>query len=213
MYLLTEALSSCERHIRHCLRATVVALTLLTLTVPIVHGTQGVSLDLGAIAVDQPLVAGSYYRLPTLGVSNPGDEPAAMRMRTTALAGSSGRPLPDGWIMFEPSTFSLAPRGHQVVRMELRVPVGAAPGTYSGLLVAAIEPPPGRGTAAVGAAAGSRLTFTVRPASSLDALLAPIRGILEVALPGLALILVLVALAVVAMALRRRYEFRIQRRR
>jgi len=129
---------------------------------------RGVRIDAGRVDVNDALAPGQTYHLPTLGVSNPGDEPSAYTMDVNELAGSTA---PDAsWFEFAPATFDLAPGQTQPVEITLRIPTSAEPGQYTALVVAQIGSGGGSGVG-IGAAAATRLVFTVEPASELAAAL------------------------------------------
>ena len=117
--------------------------------------------------------------------------------------------LDPGWLSFAPASFTLEPGGRRDVTVVLRVPPGAVPGPYIGMIRAVLGT--GNATGAVlGAAAGSRLTFTVEaPAASI------LRSITDAwtgASPWSWALAVVLAGAAVALVLRRRFSLRIERR-
>lgn len=133
-----------------------------------VQATRGVRIDVGRIGVDEPLSPGQTYHLPTIGVSDPGDEGASYTMRVSQLAGSKAPAA--SWFEFDPASFDLDPGQTQPVKITLLIPASAEPGKYTALLAAQIGATGGSGVG-VGAAAAARLTFSVRPANELSALL------------------------------------------
>jgi hypothetical protein len=127
---------------------------------------EGVAVDLGRVAIREPLLPGGGYTLPTLGVRNPGTVRTRYRMAVAAIRGRRAAPQ-ESWFRFSPTTFTLAPGDTRPVRVKLSIPPGADPGDYEALVGARIandKPGP-----RVGAMAASHLTFTVDASSTLAA--------------------------------------------
>jgi hypothetical protein len=171
---------------------------------------RGVSISLGSIAISVPLRPGQEYRLPQLFVLNPGDETSNYVMDAVPIANEAGASIEPSWLTFDPPSFALEPGARRDVAVVLRLPESTAPGEYHGLIRAVLATD-ASGGAVLGAAAGSRLTFTVDSgAASL------LRDLLSAWNAGglwswlVAVLLVTVALVLV---LRRRFSFRIERRR
>jgi len=129
--------------------------------------TRGVSVDLGRIAIREHLLPGGSYRLPTLGVRNPGNVRTRYRAAVGAIQDQSRRVPPERWFHFSPGTFTLEPGETRPVAIKLSIPTGAEPGDYEALVGARIAPE-GNG-AQVGTMAASRITFTVDASSTLEA--------------------------------------------
>ena len=59
---------------------------------------RGVALDLGKLEIAQALTPGGGYRLPPVGVRNPGDEVTTYRMTVSSVQGQDGtRSRRNGW--------------------------------------------------------------------------------------------------------------------
>lgn len=131
------------------------------------HADQGVGVNLGSIQVEQVLRPGGSYGLPALGVLNSGDEPGQYVVAITYDEHQARLQPREGWFSIQPQTFRLAPGETRSVDIRLDLPTGAGPGDY----FAYIEARPvddGEGVR-VNIAAATRLSFTVEPASWLDA--------------------------------------------
>jgi hypothetical protein len=183
--------------------------TLMLFVSPSARASQGVKINLGAIAVDEHLVTGGSYELPAIEVTNPADEPTSYRMTVHAVADESRRVIPEGWVVMQPETFDLEAGKTQRVTTSLIVPHGSESGTYTGLLVAEIVTY--QAGSRIGGAAGARLTFdVVAPASVwLDDALKYMDSQLAVIVVAGVLVLVLIA----AVVFRRTFEIRLVRRR
>lgn len=138
----------------------------LLLTEP-ARAERGVALDLGRVGITDRLAPGGRYRLPAFGVRNPGDETARYRMAVSAMTDQERKKPPSEWFRFEPSAFSLGPGGARAVTAHINLPAGADPGDYEALVGPQLVSK-GRG-AQIGAGAAARVSFTVEPATMLEA--------------------------------------------
>jgi hypothetical protein len=132
-----------------------------------VRAERGVALDVGRIEVDRDLSRGGSYKLPPIGVHNPGTETADYRIGVTYIDDQRGERPPVDWFSFDPSEVTLAPGEAAPVTVTLNIPAGANPDDYEALIQAAVAPE-GEGTT-VGVAAAARLEFTVKPSNMLEA--------------------------------------------
>jgi hypothetical protein len=170
----------------------------------------GVSIDLGRVSITERLNPGGTYQLPTIGVRNPGSERTDYRLVVSHMEGQAGMGPPADWFAFVPDRLSLDPGETRPVRVTLRVPSDAEPGEYAALIGAQIASErPGAG---VGAAAASRLSFSVAPAPTLEARLGDLWSVLVANLPWIVAVLLLVAGGLGVRQLRRRFTVTIARR-
>src|SRR5262245_48094422 len=172
--------------------------------------TRGVALDLGRIDVAQKLTPGGGYRLPPLGVRNPGDEVTSYRIVVLQVQGQHGRAIPVDWVKVEPAELTLKPGRTETVQARIDLPTGADPGDYEGLLAAQIVTS-GKG-ARVGAAAAARLTFSVEASTWLGAQWYRVRAFLSGHEPWTWLIPALLAMALLGWQVRSRFAFQVVRR-
>jgi len=190
-------------------RAVVLAALVLLAQAAIVSAAKGVAVDLGVIEIDEPLSPGGTYRLPTLGVRNPGDEAGTYSMRIGQTGGTAAE-LQGAWFTFSPAEFQLDPGANTPVSITLHLPADVAPGRYEGLLSAGLAPD-GEG-AQVGAAAAARLTFEVQPSTSVEALLRQLTTFVNGLAPWSHLLLGLVASLILLRSAARRFSIRLERR-
>jgi hypothetical protein len=120
----------------------------------------GVSIHSSAVDIQEALDPGDEYRLPELGVRNPGDRVTGYHMTIGRSVGPDARIPPASWFRFEPRAFTLQPGATRGVSVVLRIPPTASAGRYEALVKAEIEPA-GQVQVVVGAAAATRLSFTV----------------------------------------------------
>jgi hypothetical protein len=169
--------------------------------------SQGVAVDIGRIAIDQKLTPGGGYRLPVIGVRNPGTERTTYRMGASAIQGAEAPP--EGWFDFSPRTFTLKPGETKPVRVRLTLPANAEPNEYTALVGAQIAG--GRGVR-VGAAAAARTTFTVEPANFLQARWLELKRFFGDNRPWTWLAPALLAFAAASSFVRKRFRFSVARR-
>ena len=171
---------------------------------------RGVSIDLGRVDITQKLTPGGGYALPTMHVRNPGTVRTTYVLTASYVAGQHGKRAPASWFRFHPATLTLNPGESKAVETKLALPVGAAPGSYEALLVAQVSAP-GAG-AHVGAAAAAPVTFTVEPATLLDAIWERVKSFFSDTAPWSWLVPVLVIVVVLLDQGRRRFSIRVERR-
>lgn len=193
------------------LAATVASVLLICAGGERAGADQGVAVDLGRIAIDKKLSKGGTYQLPIMGVTNPGDERTRYQMGVSYFEGQTEERPPLEWFTFSPAEFELEPGRTQPVTTSLRIPSGAEPADYLGLLQASIASD--REGARVGAAAGARLSFTVKPSSLLEAWTLRLRDRLDDWMPWTYVVPALAALALAAWWLGRRFRFTVSRKR
>lgn len=191
-------------------RLVLIVPILLLLTAGAAAAGKGVALDLGRLDVAQTLTPGGSYRLPPVGVRNPGDETTRYRIVVSQIEGQGGRTVPESWFRFEPRELILKPGAIRKVQTRLTLPTGADPGDYEGLLAAQIVTE-GEG-AQVGAAAAARVTFSVESATLLGAWWYRVRTFFSEHGPWTWLVPSLLALALAGRQLRGRFAFRVERR-
>ena len=185
------------------------AVTAALMPVAAVNATTGVAIDVGSIAIREPLPPGGEYRLPPFGVRNPGSEPTSYVIVVSYVDGQTTLRPAQEWFSFSPATLTLAAGGSEAVNTTLQLPMGAEPGRYSALVGPQVV---NAGTGAqVGAGAGARLTFTVAPSSALDAFLRWLFRFLGER-PWLWIGALLILVASVLAVLRRRFRLTISRR-
>ena len=171
---------------------------------------RGVALDLGRLDVAQTLTPGGGYRLPPVGVRNPGNEVTSYRIVVSHVRGQQGKPIPADWVRFQPSRLTLKPGKTKNVQARLSLPGGADAGDYQGLLAAQIVTK-GKG-AQVGAAAAAKVTFSVESSTLLGSWWDRIRGFFAGHRPWTWLIPALLAMALLAAQVGKRFSFRVERR-
>ena len=136
-----------------------------------VQGQTGVGVNVGSIEVDENLSPGGTYKLPPIGVVNPGHVSTVYSLRIVSRAEQEELKPPEDWFSFNPSSFRLEEGESQNVVVSIKPSVTARPGDY----FAFIEAFPmssgegGQGGVALGIAAATKLSFTVKPSNVFSA--------------------------------------------
>jgi hypothetical protein len=136
------------------------AACLALLPVP-VAATVGTGVGASPITLAEPAQPGHSYRLPALYVINTGTESSYYMVRVQAIGQSQGKAVPASWIQFGRNHFQLQPKQALAVPITLAVPGNATTGTYRSYLAAGTVPASPTSGVAFGAAAATRLEFTV----------------------------------------------------
>lgn len=192
-------------------RLTVVISAALALAAP-AHASQGVAIDLGRIDIQQKLTPGGSYRLPTMGVRNPGTEKTTYELKASPLVMKGKDEPPQGWFHFSPGKLTLRPQETRAVKVRIDLPTGANPGDYVALVGPQIVT---KGSGAqVGAAAASRVTFTVEPATWLQAEWLKLKTFFSDRAPWSYVVPFVLLLSFLVWRMRRRFTFalRVERR-
>ena len=171
---------------------------------------RGVAIDLGRIEIEQALTPGGSYQLPTIGVRNPGTETTSYRLAASPVESDDAEPPPESWFEFEPAELTLEAGETRAVRARIALPSGADPGDYIALVGAQIVTK--SGGAQVGAAAAARTTFTVEPATTLDAWWLKVKTVFSEHGPWSWFLPALAGSLLALWWLARRFSFRVERR-
>jgi hypothetical protein len=174
------------------------------------QASKGVAIDLGRIEIEQELTPGGSYRLPLMGVRNPGSEVTSYALKASPLRVEGKDAPPESWFHFSPAKLTLKPQQTRPVKVRIDLPTGADPGDYVALVGPEIVTK-GAG-AQVGAAAASRVTFTVEPATWLQAERLKIKRFFSDHAPWSYVVPLVLLLALLAYRIRSRFTFRIERR-
>jgi hypothetical protein len=195
---------------RRLLFITIAALSAVLASSSNAAADRGVALDLGKLEISQVLTPGGGYRLPPVGVRNPGDEVTTYQMIVSSVQGQDGIPVPEGWFDFEPREVTLEPGQTKKVETRLSLPTGADPGRYEGLLAAQIVTE--GGGAQVGAAAAAKVLFEVESATLLGAYWYKLSTWFEDNAPWTWIVPVALASFLIAWQFRRNFAFRLEKR-
>jgi hypothetical protein len=174
------------------------------------HASKGVAIDLGRIEIEQKLTPGGSYRLPVMGIRNPGSEVTSYALKASPLRLKGKEAPPESWFRFSPAKLTLKPDQTRAVKVRIELPTGADPGDYVALVGPQIVTR-GRG-AQVGAGAASRVTFTVEPATWLQAEWLKFKTFFSDGAPWSYVLPLVLLLTLLAYRVRRRFAFRIERR-
>jgi hypothetical protein len=174
------------------------------------QASRGVAIDLGRIEIQQKLTPGGSYRMPLMGVRNPGTETTSYELQASPLVLEGREAPPKAWFHFSPARLTLKANETRAVKVRIDLPTGAHPGDYVALVGPQIVSK--GGGAQVGAAAASRVTFTVEPATWLQAEWLKVKTFFADHAPWSYVVPLVLLLALAAYRVRRRFAFRIERR-
>lgn len=194
--------------------ALLIVLVLLSVlwTSGVADAQVGVGVNLGKISVDEPLMPGGSYRLPSIGVINSGQVTSDYEMEVTYYHEQKElKPSPE-WIEFAPKTFNLEPGQSLSVAITLNIPVKAKPGDYFAFLE--VHPVAEKGGVAVGIAAATKLYFSVKPANIFSAVISRVSTFFETNAPfswvGLGVLVLIIVIFVLWRFVR--ISFRVERK-
>lgn len=125
----------------------------------------GVGVGTGRINVAEKLKSGGIYTLPPVTVFNTGTEAATYTMDVTLNEKQSQLKPNPAWLSFSPRQFTLSPGRSQLVTPTLHPPLRTPPGNYFAYLEAHPAETVKQGTATVGVAAATKLSFSVVPSN------------------------------------------------
>lgn len=134
-----------------------------------VFASIGVGVGTGKIVVDSVIKPGSIYLLPSIAVTNTGDEASDYTTAPAYHEGQKEKIPPKEWFIFEPKVYYLEPGQTQQVTIKLDIPVNAEPGEYFAYIDATPVKTSSKGGASIGVAAASKLYFKIDPANILEA--------------------------------------------
>ena len=172
----------------------------------------GVGIMPGIIRVDEPLLPGGRYSLPSMQVLNTGNVSSDYGVELAYMAEQEELQPPADFIVLSPTSFHLKPGANQVVSLSLDIPLKAKPGDYLAYIEA--HPVATGGGMQIGVAAATKLYFTVRPANVFVAITNSIANFFTRNAPGsyIALGVIVVGLVVFFLRRRIRIDIRVARR-
>lgn len=184
-------------------------LLLLVLIFPLgVFAKVGVGVGTGEIRLITPLKAGGVHTLPSLTISNTGDEPGNYKVGIAFHAERKElRPTLE-WFSFNPSPFLLEAGQSQRVEIKLAIPLRAEPGDYFVYLESSSFTKEEHVTK-VGLAVGTRLFFTIVPSNTWQAVIWYVSSRWKMYSPWTWVVLGMVLAAIVIVLFRKRFAFQI----
>jgi hypothetical protein len=138
---------------------------LLCLPAANVQAQSGVGIMPGIIRVDEPVLPGGRYNLPSLQVLNTGNQSSDYGVELASMAEQEELQPPADFIILSPTSFHLEPGDNQVVSLSLDIPLKAKPGDYLAYIEAHPVATGAEGGMQIGVAAATKLYFTVKPAN------------------------------------------------
>ncbi len=184
-------------------KALIVWLSLLLfLALPVsVAASVGVGVGTGRIAVAEKLRSGGIYTLPPVTVFNTGTEPATYTMDITLNEKQDQLKPNPAWFSFSPRQFTLSPKNSQIVTPTVHPPLRTNPGEYFAYIEAHPTETVKQGTATVGVAAATKLSFSVTASNIFTSLFYRLLGLYRHYQPWSQIGLLLLALGIAAIIL------------
>lgn len=142
------------------------------LVVPAVAAADvGVGVGTGKIEIQEKIKTGGIYTLPAITVFNTGTERSAYKMSVTQNQTQPQHKPKAEWFSFSPASFTLDPKKSQLVTPTLHAPLRAQPGNYFAYLEARPDETVQQGTATIGVAAATKLSFSMSQSNIVIAFL------------------------------------------
>ena len=173
----------------------------------------GVVVGTGKIVVDDKLVPGMIYKLPSLTVMNTGDEPSDYEAGISYLETQKELRPSREWFSYNPQKFYLEPGQAKSVEVTLSLPLKTEPGPYFAFL----EGFPSKkadsgGGASIGVAAAAKLSFTVVPANIITAIFYKITSFFKVYSPWPQRVIIVIVALIVLNFLRKNFNIEINKK-
>lgn len=141
----------------------------------VIASASGASADIGVGVGGTPIVLAETalhsqsYTLSPLLVVNTGTESARYTVTVQRVSPGEQQSAPAEWFQFGSNGFLLTPQQSMHVPVTLTIPDQAAPGPYlTNLVATAGSPSAAGGGATLGAAAATKVTFTVAPSVAVE---------------------------------------------
>lgn len=166
----------------------------------------GVGVGLGKIVIDEPLLPGGIYKLPTIPVLNTGDETSTYEMDVTYQHEQPELRPAKEWFIFTPQPFDLDGGGSQPVEVRLSLPLKVEPGDY----FAYLEAHPvttGEGGVTIGIAAATKIWFTVKPANTFQAIIHKITSFVKNTAPTSYIVMGIIGLIILILLFKKFFSF------
>lgn len=163
----------------------------------------GVGVGTGRIEVKESLKAGGIYTLPPVTVFNTGTETATYTMAVTLNETQPQLKPNPAWFSFSPSEFTLEPKQTQRVVPTFHPPVRTPPGDYFAYLEAHPAKTVTQGSATVGIAAATKLSFSIKSSNLLFGVLYRIAALYNTYKPWSQIALSAILLAMITLLFNR----------
>ena len=183
---------------------------LLCLPAADIQAQVGVGIMPGIIRVDEPLLPGGRYNLPSLQVVNTGNESSDYGVELASMAEQEELQPPAEFIILSPTSFHLEPGANQVVSLSLDIPLKAKPGDYLAYIEAHPTATSGGGGMQIGVAAATKVYFTVKAANVFVGVTNSIANFFTRTAPGSYIVVGVIVLGLLVFFLRRRIRIDIK---
>jgi hypothetical protein len=158
----------------------------------------------GTIRVDEPLLPGGRYNLPSVQVLNTGREPSDYEVGLAFVGNQEELQPSSDFIILSPTSFYLEAGSSQVISLSLRILIRAKRGDYLAYIEAHPVATGAGGGMQIGVAAATKLYFTVKPANVFVGVINSIATFFTSTAPGSYIVLGVIVIGLVVFFLRRR---------
>lgn len=170
----------------------------------------GIGIGIGKIMIEEGLMSGQIYNLPSIPIINTGDEPGTYGVEITFNRAQDQHFPKVEWFTFSPNNFELEPGEIETVKVTLNLPLKTAPGDY----FAYVEAHPVvhsriDGSTALGIAAASKLSFTILPSSFLQGVYYRLFSLYQQYLPWTSIAAGIIATLIVVLIFKKFFSFNI----
>jgi len=186
------------------LAVVLVGMLFLCLPAADIQAQSGVGIMPGIIRVDELLLPGGRYNLPSVQVVNTGSEASDYEVELAFMAEQEELQPSSDFIILSPTSFYLEAGSNQVISLSLDIPVRAKPGDYLAYIEAHSVATGAEGGMQIGVAAATKLYFTVKPASLFVGVMNSIANFFTRTAPGSYIVLGIIVLGLAVFLLRRR---------
>jgi len=189
-------------------------LFILSISILPIKATLGVGIATGTITIDEKLMSGMSYTLPSLTIMNTGDETATYGVNVAYHDDQKEHLLPNDWLTFSPSNFLIEPGKSQVVEVRLDIPLtDVIPGDYFCYLEGSPKKDANSGETSVGIAAATKLYLTIAPSNIFQAIYYKTLSIWETFYPWSLIVLIAITLIIIVTVFKKLFNFELNIKR
>lgn len=190
-------------------RAIIIFFLLTSLVLPMkLFAKIGVAVGTGKIQMDGKLKPGAVHVLPSINVTNKGDEGSEFEVLVQYHSNIPERSPEREWFSFSPESFWLDAEKAQLVEVKLELPIKTEPGDYFCYLEARpIDKSVEASGARIGVAAATKLNFSVAPANIFQGILYKLSSYWKHYAPWSYILALVVVLSVLVLLARKFFAF------
>jgi len=179
-----------------------------------IFATKGVGIATGTITVDEDLMSGMNYNLPSITIMNTGDETTTYGVDVAYHQNQAQHLIPKDWLKLSPSTFVLEAGKSQVVDIKLELPISeVVPGDYFCYLEGFPKQETTAGETSIGIAAAAKLYFTIAPSNIFQGIYYKIISIWQEFYPWSLITAIILLLAIIIAVFKKLFKIELNIKR